>query len=88
MGSKPETFRFCAADQEVPGSPVSRRALLQFLPAITLASASGIALASADSADASSQKKRRLRIDQKCVLFPINNESSSRRVRIQASSWS
>ena len=34
-----------------------------------------------DSADASS-RERRLRIDQKFVLFPINNDSLSRRVRL------
>lgn len=43
---------------------------------------SGIVLASADSAEASSQAKRQLRIDQKFVLLPINNESVSRRVRL------
>jgi fructan beta-fructosidase len=45
-------------------------------------SPSGIALASTDLADASSQRKRQLRIDQKFVLFPINNEALSRRVRL------
>lgn len=42
---------------------------------------SGTALASVRSAGAL-QKKRRLRIDQKFVLFPINSESLSRRVRL------
>ena len=41
-----------------------------------------MATPTADPADVSSQKKRRLRIDQKFVLFPINNESLSRRVRL------
>jgi fructan beta-fructosidase len=41
-----------------------------------------MALPSADSSDASSRKSRRLRIDQKFALFPINNESLSRRVRL------
>lgn len=39
-------------------------------------------MAFTDAADAVSQEKRRLRIDQKFVLFPINNEASSRRVRL------
>jgi fructan beta-fructosidase len=43
---------------------------------------SRIALSSEESADASSQQSRRLRVDQKFVLFPINNESLSRRVRL------
>jgi fructan beta-fructosidase len=42
---------------------------------------SRIALASTDSSDASS-KERRLRIDQRFVLLPINNESLLRRVRL------
>lgn len=42
----------------------------------------GIARACADSPDASSKRKRRLRIDQQFVLFPINNDSLSRRVRL------
>lgn len=83
MGGNSKTFRFNAAHQAFLGSPVSRRTLLQAIPGIMLTSAtSGITLASADSADAPSQKKRRLRIDQKFVLFPINNESLSRHVRL------
>ena len=83
MGDNSKTFGVDAVHPEFPGSPVSRRTLLQSIPAITLALApSAIALASADSGDASSRKSRRLRIDRKFVLFPINNESLSRRVRL------
>jgi fructan beta-fructosidase len=57
--------------------------LLQAAPAIMLAPVHAeTLLASADSADDSSQKKRKLRIDQRFVLFPINNDSLSRRVRL------
>src|SRR5688500_17676713 len=76
-------FRSGAVHQGFLGSPVSRRALLQSIPVIPLALAPAeIALAASDSADASSQKTRQLRIDQRFVLFPIHNESLSRRVRL------
>lgn len=56
MENNSETFR-SGVHQEFLGSPVSRRTLLKSIPAITLAPAPwGIAPASADSADASSQK--------------------------------
>ena len=41
-----------------------------------------MATPTADPADVSSQTRRQLRIDQKFVLLPINNESLSRRVRL------
>lgn len=47
-----------------------------------LASAPAQTALAAHSADDSSQRKHRLRLDQKFVLFPINNESLSRRVRL------
>jgi fructan beta-fructosidase len=69
--------------QAQPGLLVGRRSILQSIPAIMLAPAiSGMAMASGASTDASSKTKRRLRIDHKFVLFPINNEASSRRVRV------
>jgi fructan beta-fructosidase len=70
-----------AAHPAFVGLAVNRRTLLQSIPAIILAPAvSGIA--SAGLADASPQTNRQLRIDQQFVLFPINNESLSRRVRL------
>lgn len=73
---------FDPAYQAILGALVSRRTILQSIPAIVLAPIpSGIALASVDPADAS-QERRQLWIDQKFVLFPINNESLSRRVRL------
>ena len=83
MGGNSETFRSYATHPEFLDSSVSRRILLESISADTLApTTSGSALASADSVDASSQKRCRLRTDQKVVLFPINNESLSRRVRL------
>lgn len=83
MGDDAKTIRFDAARQAVLGSPITRRALLQAIPAMMLTPAHPrIALASADSPDTSSQKTRRLRVDQQFALFPINNDSLSRRVRL------
>lgn len=83
MGHRSRALRFDAAHQAFPGLSVSRRTLLRSISAMMLAPAtSRIALASEESADASSQQSRRLRVDQKFVLFPINNESLSRRVRL------
>ena len=83
MADNFETFRFDAAHEELPGARLSRRALLQAISSIMLTPApSGIALASANSADALPQKRRRLRVDERFVLFPINSESLSRRVRL------
>lgn len=72
-------FRVDAVYQALLGSPVSRRTLLQSVAAVTFAPA---ALVSANAIDASPQEKRRLRVDRKFLLFPINNESLSRRVRL------
>lgn len=83
MGDDSETFRFEAVPAEIPGPPVSRRTLLQSIAAISLTPAPlANALAAEDPADALPQERRRLRIDQRFVLFPINNESLSRRVRL------
>lgn len=77
------SFRLDVVRHAALDPPVSRRTLLKSIPAILLASAaSAIAPESADSADASSPQSRRLRIDQSFLLFPINNESLSRRVRV------
>ena len=74
MGGDSKTLDPNATPQAFPGSPVSRRSLLQAVPAIMMAPATpGIALASADSPRASSKETRRLQIDKKFVLFPINN---------------
>lgn len=81
MGNESETFGFDSVLHDIPGSAISRRAILQSIPVLALAPAlSSMTLAS--EADASSRNSRRLRIDQKFVLFPINNESLSRRVRL------
>jgi fructan beta-fructosidase len=64
-------------------SPVSRRTFLKAVQAILLTPATAaIPLASAGSARDSSLKSRRLRIDQRFLLFPVNGESLSRRVRL------
>lgn len=70
---------FDAEYQRLRGSPISRRILMQSIAAITLAPAQ---LAFAGAGNATQQRRRRLRIDQKFILFPINNDSLPRRVRI------
>ena len=68
---------------ELMCSAVSRRALLQSIPAIALAlNSTQNTLASADSESKSSRITRHVQIDRKYMLFPINNEALSRRVRL------
>src|SRR4051812_4943368 len=72
-----------AAGDTFLAGQVSRRSLLQTIPAMMLAPVSSeVALASTDSPSRPPQKQRHIRVDQKYVLFPINNESRSRRVRL------
>lgn len=81
MGDDSKVIRVEEAQPALPSLPLSRRTLLQSISAVVLASThSEIALG--DSPDASSQVKRQLRIDRDFVLFPVNSESLSRRVRI------
>jgi len=62
---------------------LKRRVVLKSLSALILApSISDLALASEGSGDVSERKSRQLRIDRRFILFPINNESLSRRVRL------
>lgn len=79
MGDDPRRLRNYAADQDVLGSHVSRRALLQSISAIVFTPA---ALGSEPSSETLRHEKRHLRIDNKFVLFPINNDALSRRVRL------
>lgn len=80
MGDHPKTFR---SGPVLPRSPVSRRTILQSMSTLLLTPViSEIAPAHADSPAGASPAKRQLRIDRKFVLFPISNESSSRRVRL------
>ncbi|MBI4166646.1 MAG: glycoside hydrolase family 32 protein, partial [Acidobacteria bacterium] len=68
---------------DFPGSVFRRRTILQSIAALTLAPVlSDLALGSEGSGDVAARKSRRLRIDRNFVLFPINNESLSRRVRL------
>jgi len=72
-----------AADDTFLASRVSRRSLLQTIPAMMLAPVSSeVALASTDPPSHSLRRQRHIRVDQKFVLFPINSESRSRRVRL------
>jgi len=60
-----------------------RRAILKSISALALTSGlADLALGSTSSGDAAARKSRRLHIDRQFVLFPINNESLSRRVRL------
>ena len=68
---------------ELSDSLLERRAFLQSISALTLAHVlSPVALGSEGSGDVAARKSRPLWIDRQFVLFPINNESLSRRVRL------
>jgi fructan beta-fructosidase len=79
--SESEIFGSNEVDDNSSGPMIRRRTILQSIPALAVAPAlSGLALAS----EGSSQSRRQLRIDRQFVLFPINNDSLSRRVRLLA----
>lgn len=83
MVGKSETFRSYATHSEFLGSPVSRRMILQSISAIALTPVlADLALAAEAPGEVAARKSRPLRIDRRFVLFPINNEASSRRVRL------
>jgi fructan beta-fructosidase len=64
------------------GSSVSRRTLLQTLPAMLLTTVQAGAGGSTDADGISSETTRRLKVDRQFILLPINNESASKRVRL------
>lgn len=83
MANESETSLTQATPDDLPVATMHRRALLQSVSALTLAAAfSNVVFGSESSGDVAARRTRSLRIDQKFVLFPINNESLPRRVRI------
>jgi fructan beta-fructosidase len=83
MGNGSETLKSDAVQNNVAGPMLRRRAILQSIAALTVAPAlSDLALASDGAGDVAAGKSRRVRIDGQFVLFPINGESLSRRVRL------
>lgn len=83
MADKIETFRLKGVHNDFFTSIFRRRAILQSLAALTLVPAlPKLTLASENSGDVVARKSRRLHIDRPFVLFPINNEALSRRVRL------
>jgi fructan beta-fructosidase len=83
VGNESEKFRLGVVQDDCARSVLRRRTILQSIAALTMASAlSDLVLASDGSGIIGDRKTRPLRIDRQFVLFPINSESLSRRVRL------
>src|SRR5579862_1996147 len=74
--------RSCPAHEELARSRLGRRTILRSITALALIPMSLALMASEAAADVVMRKSRRLRSDRRYILFPINTESSLRRVQL------